>query len=271
MTAPTGANFFHDFLAGLGIQDSPGAEAALESVRHYEGPNSRYNPLNVIQPEPGSTNFNSVGVQSYANYDTGVQGSVTLFEGSHWAGVRQALAGGNEQQILGAFDSAYTWSPGTNIPALSGSSLNTLSAQSVGPNPGSGTIAGSGTPNAQNADYPGGGLDPLNWPGEAASATVSGIEGIISTLARPFINFVENGFLIVFGAVVILVGLVLLAKAGGSDVTQLGGSSGGGGSSSSSDDDEGSSEPEREGDEPGEGAGAGAGAGVSAEDAAVLA
>jgi hypothetical protein len=70
-----------------------------------------------VQPEPGSVSYNSVGVQRYADYATGVAGTVTLLANPHWAGVRQALAAGTSlMQVLSAFSAAYTWASGTNFP-----------------------------------------------------------------------------------------------------------------------------------------------------------
>lgn len=115
--APTAKNYFTEFLEALHLPVTQANLNALYGVAQLEGWNNRYNPLNVIQQEPGSTAYNSVGVQSYANFDSGVQGAATLFSNSHWAGVRAALAEGNNAQgVLDAFKQAYTWDPGVQFP-----------------------------------------------------------------------------------------------------------------------------------------------------------
>lgn len=279
----TGTAFFTRFLQGLGITPNAQNLAALEDVRHYEGNNNRYNPLNAVQVEPGSTQFNSVGVQTYPDFATGVAGEVALFGGSHWTAVRQALQTGNEQSILSAFDAGYTWSPGTNIPALTAQSQATEAGTLVGPGAASTgtlqTVANSTTGGVQPAFdvLPGGKWDPFNWPTEAlggaasdaANATVHGIEGIISTLTRPFLSFVENAFLVIAGFTLLLVGLIILGHvASNSGSKSSSGSKPAPSSSgrSSSPSPASSSKSERSGSEPGEAAGGG-----EAADAAVLA
>lgn len=118
--APTSQNYFAAFLNGLGLPVTQSNLDALYSVEHLEGDNDRYNPLNVIQTEPGSTSINNVGVQRFASFATGVQGAVTLFKGAHWAGVRKALAASSStQDVLDAFADAYTWDPGIKFPSSS--------------------------------------------------------------------------------------------------------------------------------------------------------
>lgn len=128
----TSRDFFVAVLQKLGITPTAGNLDALYSVEHLEGDNQRYNPLNVVQPEPGSTAFNSVGVQSFASFDTGVDGTATLLANSHWTGVRAALKGGNEAQVLAAFKEAYTWDPNVNFPTSTAIDT-TESARMVGP------------------------------------------------------------------------------------------------------------------------------------------
>lgn len=149
--APTAQNYFSAFLKGLGLPVTQSNLNALYGVATLEGWNDRYNPLNAIQQMPGSTAFNSVGVQRYANFDTGVQGAVQLFSGSHWAGVRAALARGNStQDVLNAFKAAYTWDPGVQFHAGSAADGNRV----IGAHGGSGSAipvtGGQPTDDARN-------------------------------------------------------------------------------------------------------------------------
>lgn len=236
--AVTGSNstdsFFAQFLAGLGIAVTPGALAALDSVAHYEGQNNYYNPLNVVQKEPGSTQYNSVGVQRYPDFATGVKGSVDLFKNnSVWNGVIAALKTGDANQIDQQFNAVYNrWSPGTHIPILTGATLTSTGARAVGPVGGSGSTtvtpggAAGGTDSGVNAIdvLPGGAWDPLNWPSElfgaaassAAGEVANGIEQFILKLVRPVLNFFENAALVFLGIFLIVLGIIFLAL-GGSD------------------------------------------------------
>lgn len=135
--APTMQNFFSAVLQQLKLPVTQANLDALYGVAKLEGYSDRYNPLNVIQPEPGSTDYNSVGVQTYANFDTGVEGTATLLSNDHWTGVREALAQGNStQNVLDAFKQAYTWDPGVQFPI----GQPDWGSVPVGPDPGSGNI-----------------------------------------------------------------------------------------------------------------------------------
>jgi hypothetical protein len=51
---------------------------------HWEGgtANNSFNPLNTTLPMPGSSKFNSVGVQSYGSLDQGVQATLDTLTGN---------------------------------------------------------------------------------------------------------------------------------------------------------------------------------------------
>lgn len=137
--APTALNYFTLFLQGIGAPVTQQNLNALYGVATLEGWNDRYNPLNVVQPEPGSTDYNSVGVQSYANFDSGVQGAIDLFtQNSVWDGVIRALRQGNSaENVLAAFKQVYAgWDPGVQFPMGSPADGHTM----IGGNPGTGLI-----------------------------------------------------------------------------------------------------------------------------------
>ena len=68
--------------AGITISDSN--VSALTTWMHWEGgtANNPFNPLNTTLPMPGSSNFNSVGVQSYGSLDQGVQATLDTLTGN---------------------------------------------------------------------------------------------------------------------------------------------------------------------------------------------
>ena len=184
MTAPTSANYFAAFLAGIGAPVTPQNLAALYDVEHYEGINQRYNPLNVVQKEPGSTQFNSVGVQAYPDLQTGVKGAVDLFtQNSVWNGVIAALRQGTDTNaVLDQFDQVYDrWSPGTRLPSLSATALASVAGAQIGPH--SGTLTGSIiTPGgAANAIGSAVGVPGLGTVGSAAAGAVGGAAGAIGS------------------------------------------------------------------------------------------
>src|SRR5579875_1208287 len=109
--------FFTQVLQSMHLPASTGDLDALYAVAQLEGQNDRYNPLNSVAKEPGSTDFNSVSVQRYISFESGVAGTVALLKGGHWAGVRAALAADRGMTaVLAAFTAAYTWDPGVKFP-----------------------------------------------------------------------------------------------------------------------------------------------------------
>jgi murein DD-endopeptidase MepM/ murein hydrolase activator NlpD len=68
--------------AGITISDSN--VSALTTWMHWEGgtANNSFNPLNTTLPMPGSSKFNSIGVQSYGSLDQGVQATLDTLTGN---------------------------------------------------------------------------------------------------------------------------------------------------------------------------------------------
>lgn len=134
--------FITHVLQALKLPASTGNLNALYAVAQLEGVNDRYNPLNSVTKEPGSTSFNSVGVQRYTSFDSGVAGTVALLQGAHWNGVRAALAADKgTAAVLAAFKAAYTWDTTVRFPTTN---LAAVAARSVGPAGGSATICPGG-------------------------------------------------------------------------------------------------------------------------------
>ena len=128
--------FFTQVLQTLHLPASTANLDAFDAVAQLEGQNDRYNPLNSVTKEPGSTAYNSVGVQRYISFDSGVAATVALLQGAHWTGVRSALAADRGMTaVLAAFKAAYTWDPGVRFPTTN---LAAVAARSVGPQPGTG-------------------------------------------------------------------------------------------------------------------------------------
>lgn len=134
--------FFTDVLTKLSLPPSSGNLNALYAVAQLEGQNDRYNPLNSVIKESGTTSFNSVGVQRYASFNSGVEGTVIMMRGAHWNGVRAALAADKgTPAVLAAFQASYTWDPNVHFPTTD---LAAVAARSVGPTGGSAPICPGG-------------------------------------------------------------------------------------------------------------------------------
>lgn len=154
--------FFTQVLRGLGLPTTQANIDSFMSVAHIEGINDYYNPINSVAPEPGSTDFNNVGVQKYPDFETGVQGTIDILSGSHWTGLRAALAKGNSlSENLSAWESAYTWAPGIRIPPNTAGLTSSLGANTGTGNPSAGNVVdgsgggfgGSGNSAPSSAEY----------------------------------------------------------------------------------------------------------------------
>lgn len=97
-----------DFLAGVGnLNPSPycvgfvwGWEQ-MESGAADVSP-ADFNPLNTTQGMPGSTNFNSAGVQNFVNYQQGLAANVQVIKNSLYPTLLTALAGNNDAALASA-------------------------------------------------------------------------------------------------------------------------------------------------------------------------
>lgn len=63
------------------------------------GGQGAYNLLNTEQHMPGSTNFNSVGVQSFISYDQGIQANDKVIENGLYPNLLDALRNNNESAL----------------------------------------------------------------------------------------------------------------------------------------------------------------------------
>lgn len=140
--SPTVQHYFDSLLIGLGVKGLSSAQRtadlqALEAVAQLEtGPNNtmaRYNPLNAVVGEAGSSNFNSAGVQNYASFDTGVLGGIDLLNGSRWASVKaDLLAGATAQKTDADIAAVYaTW--GSHVTFPTDSVTDTTANRLTGP------------------------------------------------------------------------------------------------------------------------------------------
>src|SRR5262252_6067114 len=85
-----------DFLAAIGnTAPDPLVINWVVGWTRYEtsaGAGAAYNLLNTTQTEPGSTPFNSVGVQNFTSYTQGVQANAHVLENGLYPDLLAALA-----------------------------------------------------------------------------------------------------------------------------------------------------------------------------------
>jgi hypothetical protein len=66
----------------------------MDTWHDYEGGSALNNPMNTTQPEPGATNYNSVGVKNYVSSASGTLATVTTLENGRYPDILAALRSG---------------------------------------------------------------------------------------------------------------------------------------------------------------------------------
>jgi hypothetical protein len=120
-------------LAALGAPDNIATRKLLTDWQPYEGGTAAFNPLNTTQPEPGATNYNSVGVKNYTSAAQGAQATATTLENGNYPALLAALRSGDPftwPDAQGVAANITTW----GTPRYAAAYL--LAAGSVGGAPG---------------------------------------------------------------------------------------------------------------------------------------
>lgn len=138
----TEVEWLRDFLSRLGAPDSAENRRAMLAWMRAEGGHfvgAPYNPLNTSMPEAGATDWNSVGVKSYPDYETGMTATletIRLDSYGYPAIVATLADGANGRVTVDAVD-ASSW--GTHHPRL-GQLYEQLSPADYGDGAGSGSM-----------------------------------------------------------------------------------------------------------------------------------
>jgi|HubBroStandDraft_5_1064220.scaffolds.fasta_scaffold21357_2 hypothetical protein len=90
-----------------------GAVGAWEAAEGGNWENSAaFNPLDTTQYEPGSSVMNSDGVRAYTSWEQGFQATLTTLGYPAYAGIRSALAAGDDAQAVAVAVAASPWGTG---------------------------------------------------------------------------------------------------------------------------------------------------------------
>lgn len=237
---PTGINpkqWADAFLARLGItqptqnQEQTGVDWAAAEGGNWHN-TAWYNPLNTTLPTAGSSVLSgggaaaAAGVQAYGSWQQGMDATISTILEPRYSQIVADLRGNAPEAQTAADIGASPW----GTPNFHPGSSPAPSSPGYGSSSGGVSTAGWHVPN------------PLNLPGDISGQVTKGIISGLGSFATPLKTFVEDGFLVVFGLVVIVVALVLAAKAAVDPVlgktsilaTKPGGGSSGGSSSSTS-------------------------------------
>lgn len=205
-----------NFLKALGAPVTPGNEQFVYDWEKSEGGGGKYNPLNQ-GPVPGHPELTTTGSQygggaaDYASYAAGIQGAVDYLNMSNYTQVKAALMANNPTQARAALiASPWAASHYGGGSSFSNAPLPGSASSLIGDATSSNAVdASQGTGSAQNANWLSnlfsyqGQLNDLKGLFGGLTGTGSG-----SGLAAGLQGFVIRGSLIVFGAVILIVGLV---------------------------------------------------------------
>lgn len=111
-------DFATSLLKGLGYPVTAANLSFLNAWMRREGGGGANNPLNTTQRMTGSTSFNSVGVQNYANIATGVQATIKTLRNGRYGDLLTALQSGKADTNR-TYQGLSTWS-GKGYSSLSG-------------------------------------------------------------------------------------------------------------------------------------------------------
>ncbi len=87
----------------LGITFTPDVHAFFVAWQHAEGATAAFNPFDTELRLPGSTNYNSAGVQNYRSLGQGIQATASTLKNGYYPLILAALKdGSNAYQMANA-------------------------------------------------------------------------------------------------------------------------------------------------------------------------
>ncbi len=194
----TPSQFFDNVLRALGAPVNVQNRNALIGWAQQEGTTAAYNPLATTQPEPGATDFNSSHVKNYRTPAQGVTATAATIRGGY-------------PSVLSALKS------GKGFSAPTGGLLHDLSVWASGGDSAAGKVYAQRV--IQNARAPG--TPPAGFWHDPVVSGAAGAASAAADAALAVPRFLEKltdpayilrGLQIVAGAVLVIVGVVLLAR-----------------------------------------------------------
>lgn len=112
----------------------------LDKWANAEGGSAAYNPMNTTQPEPGATNYNSVGVKEFGNAAQGIDATAKTLTNGYYPDILAGLKSGDPfAHITDSFKKELDiWGTGSGFLGATGSPA---------PSPSSSASDSAGSPN----------------------------------------------------------------------------------------------------------------------------
>jgi hypothetical protein len=214
--APQYPKWITDILTAIQAPISSTTADNLAAWNECEASNAKNNAFNTTLPEPGSTSINNlgggVGVQSYPNYSTGLEGTVnTLLGTAAFRPIVQALRTGADRATFATTVGSSGWGTSgaciASAKGLSGAPTGNSGAGGTGgytPSATAGASSGSASGSASGCDQKG---DVISLP-LGISFTACEAKAVIGAA-----SMVAGGVLMLAGALILARGPVLKAAA----------------------------------------------------------
>ncbi len=101
-----------DLLGRLGMPKTRENVRVMVAWQLSEGTEAAFNPLATTRDHPGATDFNSVGVKNYPDYEAGMQESIEALRNGLYDHILAALAQGNDANAVGRAIEDSRWGTG---------------------------------------------------------------------------------------------------------------------------------------------------------------
>jgi hypothetical protein len=121
--------FWTQVLIDMGAPVTQANIQGLNAWSEREGGGGRWNPLNTTRPAPGSSSFNSVGVQNYPSMAVGAQATADSIRNGRYPSIVAAFQSGSAFQML---VSGGQGSIGQQLRTWSGGGYNNVNFGSSG-------------------------------------------------------------------------------------------------------------------------------------------
>ncbi len=109
-------SYYDQVLAGIGAPDSPNNLKYLVAWQLAEGGTATNNAFNTTQGEPGSSDYNSVGVKNYPDAATGIRATIkTLLNGHYPHIVADLQADADPMTTASELGDLSTWGTGNGV------------------------------------------------------------------------------------------------------------------------------------------------------------
>jgi len=102
-------------LNGVGAPLTPANLQFINAWAQAEGGTASNNPFNTTQGMPGSTSYNSVGVQNFTTPQQGIQATVNTLNNGYYPNILSSLRSGNSAMLSAQAVANSPWGTGSGV------------------------------------------------------------------------------------------------------------------------------------------------------------